>query len=90
MGIDRHIIAKRDFKAGECVGDIGRAYHLAELPDDHEIYIELWRLIRLYDSDFEAFINGVRMWVEDVKNCGVRDMLFRLCDEYSDLEWRDE
>ena len=90
MGINRHIIAKRDFKAGECVASAGRAYHLIDLMDNQEIYVELWRLIRLYDSDFEAFIGGVREWVEGVKNCGGRDMLFNICDEYSDLEWRDE
>ena len=90
MGIDRHIIAKRDIKAGECVASTGRAYHLIDLMDNQEIYVELWRLIRLYDSDFEAFIDGVREWVEGVKNCGGRDMLFNICDEYSDLEWRDE
>ena len=90
MGIDRHIIAKRDLNAGESVATISEADDLIYLMDTEEIYVELWRLIRLYDSDFEAFIEGVREWVEGVKNCGGRDMLFNICDEYSDLEWRDE
>ena len=89
MGVDRYLIAKQDTKQGESVADLGRAYHFEELPDNHEIFIELWRLIRLYDTDFEAFIDGVREWVEDVKRCGARDLLEIITDEYSDLEWRD-
>lgn len=89
MGTDRYIIAKRDIKAGESLTDVGRAYHLTDLMDDQELYIELWRLIKLYDSDFDAFIDGIKEWVEEVKNCGGLDMLCSICDEVSGLEWRD-
>ena len=89
MGIDRCIIAVKDIKQGDIIANIGRAYRFENLPDDHEIYIELWRLIRLYDSDFEQFIEGVGEWVEDVKRHGEFNLLEEICDEYSDVEWED-
>jgi len=89
MGTDRNIVAKRDIKAGERVTSLGRAYHLTDLPDNEELYTELWRLIRLYDTDFEAFINGIKAWVETIRNIERRDTIIILCDKYSALEWRD-
>ena len=89
MGTDRNIVAKRDIKAGECVATAGRAYHLMDLPDDQEIWIELFRIVRLYDTDFEAFIKGMKAWVETIRNIERRDMLFNICDEYSELKWED-
>lgn len=84
MGVDRHITYK-----GNVISTIGRAYRYEDLPDNHEIYIELWRLIRLYDSDFEEFIEGVGEWVENVKNCGGRDLLEYMCEDEG-MGWVDE
>ena len=90
MGIDRHIIAKRDIKAGECVVKFTGASPLSDVMSKHEIFIELWRLSRLYDSDFEEYIEGIKKWFEEVKKREYRDVIFAMCAEHSGLEWRDE
>jgi len=78
MGVDRCLTYK-----GEIIASCGRAYHYADIDDmtGEDVYVELWRLIRLYDSDFEEFIIGIKQWVEDVKLIGKNDLIKYICME---------
>ena len=77
MGVDRWITYR-----GEKIASCGRAYHFDNTLEDREqLFIELWRLIRLYDTDFDAFIEGIREWVEMVENTGKAELLKYICED---------
>jgi hypothetical protein len=89
MGVDRNITFK-----GEIIASVGRAYKFQDLPDNNETFVELWRLIRLYENvdgktDLEEFFDGVREWIDDTRMCGWRDCIDYLCED-EDMGWFDE
>ena len=78
MGVDRYLTYK-----GEVIANCGRMHRFEDAydPDDREIYLELWRLIRLYDTDFDAFMEGVDEWVVSVRNTGAAELLEEICED---------
>ena len=76
MGVDRYLTYK-----GEVIANCGRMLRFEDAFNPYEIYIEVLRLIRLYDSDFDAFIEGIKDLVDSAKDMGAAELLEYICED---------
>ena len=92
MGIDRCLIAKSDIKKGECITDIGRAYHYHDTPSKNESLVSALELIMQYstlrcnnmDESREAVgavVDEIEIILEGSANRAIVDMLEYISDD---------
>ena len=76
MGVDRYLTYK-----GEVIANCVRMHRFEDALAQEEIYRGVWRLIHLYTSDYDAFVDNLEDLIYSIKETGAAELLEYICED---------